>query len=407
VLSAYRPLFSIPGAWAFMAGGLFARVGGAMFGVSMVVMIAARRDSYSLAGAITAVALVVLAIAGPVIGRLIDKHGQRRVAVPFVLSAGSCGLATVALSFAGAPAWTLFVSYGASAILPELGPMSRARWVHIYSDDPDALHTALSFEQIVDEASFVIGPVLGVVLSTVWFPEAGLLVAEVAYTVGILAFLAARETEPPVVPHAERPKGLATARPGVFVVAAVLTMTGVIFGANEVTAVAVADAAGQQGFSSVILGLFAVGSTLAGVAYGARTFRMPLARRLVIAAAGMFVLEVPALVVTDLRGLAVVMFVAGSATAPMLITAMTLSQKLVPLGLVTEAIAVATTGILIGISIGAAVGGWAVENLGAQQSYVVPVVAGLVAVVLAGIRLTRLEAAERAADEPGAAPAAA
>ena len=87
----------------------------------------------------------------------------------------------------------------------------------------------------------------------------------------------------------------------------------------------------------------------------------------------MFVLEVPALLVGGLWPLVVVMFVAGSATAPMLITSLSLAQKLVPAALVTEGMAVAITGILIGISGGSAVGGWAIEAWGAQPAYAVPV----------------------------------
>ncbi|HEX2705188.1 MAG TPA: MFS transporter [Candidatus Lustribacter sp.] len=397
MLSAYRPLFRVPGVLPFMAGGALARVGGAMFGVSVIVMISSRRGSYSLAGAVSAVAIAVLAVAGPVIGRLVDKHGQRRVVVPFVIVSSACGYATVALSFAGAPAWTLFASYGLSALLPEMGPLSRARWAHIYRDDRDTLHTAMSFEQVFDEASFVLGPVLAVILSTLWFPEAGVLVAEIAYTLGMLLFVSARATEPPVVPHHQRPGGLAASRPGMLVVATILVMTGVILGANEVVAVAVAEKGGDKGFSSVILGLFAAGSTLAGLLYGARRFRSLTSRRMLYAALGMFVLEAPALLVHDLRGIALVMLVAGSATAPMLITSLTLSQLLVPAALITEGMAVALTGILIGISIGAAVSGVAIERLGAHDAYAVPVTAGLLAAALAALSHRRLARAERAA----------
>ena len=169
-----------------------------------------------------------------------------------------------------------------------------------------------------------------------------------------------------------------------------------IFGGNEVVAVAVAKEAGQEGFSSVILALFALGSTISGVAFGARVFRSTMTRRFLLAAIGMFVLEAPALIVTNLWAIAVVMFVAGSATAPMLITAMSLSQKLVPAALVTEGMAVAITGILIGISSGAALGGWAIEHWGAHEAYAVPVTAGAVAVLLAVVNYRRLEAAEAA-----------
>ena len=400
MLTAYRPVFTAPNVWPFVLGGILARTGGAMFGVAVIVMLSQRRGSYTLAGAVSAVGILVLAIAGPVIGRLADKHGQRRAALPFVLLSVTGALVTVYLSAEMAPIWAVFVAYAISAITPELGPMSRARWAHIFRDRPDRLHTAMSFEQVLDEASFVLGPVLAVLLATTWFPEAGLLGASVLFGTGMITFLFARRTEPPVTAREHRPPGLAIRHAGLVPVAVVLVMTGVIFGANEVVAVAVADEAGRPRMSSVILASFALGSTIAGIIFGAITFRISLTRRLLYAAAGMFVLEAPALVVGELWnlwGLVLVMLVAGCATAPMLITAMTLSQHLVPRALMTEGMAIAVTGILIGISLGAAVGGIAVDRLGAHAAYAVPVGAGLVAVLLAGVRYRPLLRAERAA----------
>ncbi|NHA67452.1 MFS transporter [Phycicoccus flavus] len=401
MLSAYAPLFRVPGVLPFVAGTMFARVGGAMFGVAVIVMVSDRRGSYGLAGAVSAVGLAVLAVAGPVLGRLIDRHGQRRVALPFVAVASGAGLATALSSVLGWPVWTLFVLYGLSAALPEPGPMSRARWAHIFRDDPDRLHTAMSFEQVADEASFVVGPVAAVLVSTLWFPEAGLVLAEVLFTVGAVMFLSARATEPPVVPHADRPPGLAVRYPGLVVVAGALVLTGVIFGTNEVIAVAYAEADGAKSASSVVLGLFAVGSTVSGVVVGSRVFRSTLTRRLLVSAAGMCLLEAPALLVGSTWQLAVVMLVAGSATAPMLITSLSLAQRLVPAALVTEGMAVAVTGILVGISAGSVLGGWAVEWLGPQRAYAVPVLAGAVAVGIVAARYRRLEEAETAATTPG------
>ena len=83
-----------------------------------------------------------------------------------------------------------------------------------------------------------------------------------------------------------------------------------------------------------------------------------------------------------------------SATAPMLITAMSLSQHLVPRALMTEGMAIAVTGILIGISLGAALGGVAVDAVGAHAAYLVPVIAGLIAALLAAARYRPLRQAE-------------
>lgn len=399
MLAAYAPLFRVPGAKRFVAGTAFSRTGGAMFGVAVVTMVSAREGSFALAGAVSSVGLAVLAVAGPLLGRLVDRHGQRRIALPFTLVSALGGMGVVACSALGAPVWTLFVLYGISAFLPEPGPMSRARWAYIFRDDPDTLHTAMAFEQVADEASFVLGPVLAVLASTLWFPEAGLVLAEVFFTGGVVMFLSARATEPPVVPHAERPAGLAVRRPGLLVVAGALVMTGIIFGANEVIAIAFTDEFGVKSFSSVVLGGFALGSTVAGLVFGARTFRSSLTKRLAVAAAGMFLLEVPALVAGGPWPLAVIMLVAGSATAPLLITSLSLAQRLVPRALVTEGMAVAVTGILVGISAGSALAGWAVEAWGAQRAYAVPVVAGALALAVVLVRYRHLERSERAGGE--------
>ena len=383
MLSTYRPLFAIPGAVRFLAASALSRVGGAMFGVAIIVMIATRRGSYGLAGAVSAGGIVVLALAGPVIGRLVDKHGQRRASMPFILLTCVAGLVTVALSAVGAPAWTLFVGYAVSSFLPEMGPMSRARWAHLLRDEPDALHAAMSLEQVVEEAAFVLGPVLGVLAATTLFPEAGLLFAYLVFTLGSVLFLSERRSEPPLVPHDERPHGLAIQRPGVGAVAGALFMVGAVFGGNEVVAVAVAEEAGRAGMSSVILGAFALGSAISAVVFGTRTFSGSIARRFVWCALAMFLLEVPVLFIDSLWGLAAMMLVAGSATAPTLITGMTLVQHLVPRAFLTEGMAVVITGLLIGLASGTALSGILVDSWGAHETYALPVAAALVSALIA------------------------
>ena len=351
MLSAYRPLFAVPGAPRFILGALISRVGGAMFGVAVIVMVSSRRDSYAIAGAISAVGVLVLAIAAPVLGRLIDKHGQRRIALPAILLTSVALFTTTCLSAVGAPLWTLFVAY--------------------------------AFEQVVEEFAFVVGPVLGVLAATTIAPEAGLVLAQILFAGGAILFLAARSTEPPVVPHEDRPPGLAINRPGMVIVPLVLFMVGVLFGANEVVAVAVSDEQGRKAFSSTILAAFALGSAISGIVVGTRDFTTSVIKRFVLLAAAMCVLQAPVLLTDNLWALVGIMFVAGSATAPMLITSLGLVQRLVPHALVTEGMAVAVTGVLIGISAGTAVGGWLVEGLGAHPAYVLPVGATAVAAVIA------------------------
>ncbi len=245
MLESYRPLFEVPGARRFIIGGLIARSAGAMFAVSVVAMVSARTGSYQLAGAVVAVGMVALALFAPFLGRLVDRYGQRRIAIPFFLWSGFWAVMTVLTSLRGWPSWLLFVTFPLAGAIPNLGTMARARWSHLFAHDPRNLHSAMSFEQVMEELTFVIGPVLAIWLSTSWFPEAGFAFAILAYTVGVLVFISARSTEPPVVPHHERPTSHAHRVPGLLPLAGIMVMTGAIFGVNEVVTLAVS--AGARG----------------------------------------------------------------------------------------------------------------------------------------------------------------
>ncbi|MER6983141.1 MFS transporter, partial [Streptomyces carpinensis] len=197
----YRRLFTVPGARAFTAGNLIARLPSGMFGVSAVVMIAGSRDSYALAGAVTATGLAATAVTAPWIARSVDRHGQARTAVPATVCAVLGSLALVLCVHYDAPDWTLFAAYAATATTPNTGGMSRARWAHLLKGDPTALHTANSFEQAADELCYMLGPVLAAFLCGTFFPEAGTLTAAVLLLVGVLLFAAQRSTEPPPRPQ--------------------------------------------------------------------------------------------------------------------------------------------------------------------------------------------------------------
>ncbi len=314
VLSTYAPLFRVPGAKRFITGGMIARSAGAMFGVAVVAMIAGRRGSYELAGAVMAVGMLALALFAPFLGRLVDRHGQRRVAIPFFLWSGSWAVLTIVASLRDWPAWVLFITFPLCGAIPNLGTMARARWSHIFRDDPRSLHTALSFEQVMEEVTFVVGPVLAIWLSVALFPEAGFVFATVCYGVGVLIFISARSTEPPVVPHHERPAGGAHRNPGLIPLAFIMTMTGVIFGVNEVVTLAVAEHAGHKAAAGPILGLYAVGSALSGLVFGSISHGRSLIKLLLAGTLGMVILEAPLLFAPNLPVLAIVMLFAGIAT---------------------------------------------------------------------------------------------
>ncbi|WP_031159405.1 MFS transporter [Streptomyces durhamensis] len=373
----YRRLFALPGTRAFTAGNLLARLPMGMFSVSAVVMIAGSRGSYALAGAVTATGLAATAVAGPWIARLVDRHGQARVAVPATLASVLGSLALLLCVRYGAPDWTLFAAYAGTAATPNIGGLSRARWAHLLRADPGALHTANSFEQAADELCFMLGPVLAAFLTGTFFPEAGTLVGAVLLLAGMLLFTAQRATEPPPRARSQAPSPLRS--PGIPPLLACFLATGAVFGSMEVVTIAYVDAQGHRTAAGAVLALQAAGSCVAGLVYGARERARVRFSWCLAAMAVLMTLPWLAAATRSLPVLAGALLVAGMATAPTMVTAMTLVQRRTPADRLNEGMSLVVTTLLTGIACGSATGGWAAEHLSPTLGYAVPVTAAALA----------------------------
>ncbi|GAA3294882.1 hypothetical protein GCM10020295_20600 [Streptomyces cinereospinus] len=196
--SPYRALFAAPGSKGFSAAGLLGRMPLSMMGIGVVTMVSQLTGRYGLAGALSATIALAAAVAGPQVSRLVDQYGQRRVLRPATLLA----LAAAALLLLAAhfrwPDWVLFLACAGIGCVPSVGAMIRARWAELYRGTPQ-LHTAYSFESVVDEICFIFGPIISIGLSTAWFPEAGPLLAAGFLAAGVFWLTAQRSTEP--APH--------------------------------------------------------------------------------------------------------------------------------------------------------------------------------------------------------------
>ncbi|GAA2954309.1 MFS transporter [Kitasatospora cinereorecta] len=373
----YRRLLATPGARAFTAGNLLARLPMGMFSVSAVIMIADAHGSYALAGAVTATGLAATAVVAPWTARLVDRYGQARIAVPATAIAVLGSLVLLLCVHYGAPVWTLFAAYAATATTPNTGGLSRARWAHLHRGDPAALHIANSFEQAVDELCFMLGPVLAATLCGALFPEAGTLTGAIFLMTGVLVFAAQRATEPPVAARTRTASPLRI--PGMPALLAVFLATGAVFGAMEVVSIAHAGGA--------ILALQAGGSCVAGLLYGSLRPAADVRRRLLLCLMGMTALMslplIAAATTGSLLALAGCLLLAGAATAPTMVTGMTLVQRLTPRARLNEGMTLAVTALLGGIAAGTATGGWLVEHSGTVTGYAAPMCAAALALVVA------------------------
>ncbi|MGW1915389.1 MFS transporter [Streptomyces sp. NPDC002076] len=394
--SPYRALFAEPGTKAFSAAGFLGRMPLSMMGIGVVTMVSQLTGRYGLAGALSATIALSAAAIGPQISRLVDRHGQRRVLRPATLVALTAAAGLLLTAHLKWPDWVLFVCAAGIGSVPSLGAMIRARWAALYRGT-DKLHTAYSFESVVDEVCFIFGPIISIGLSTTWFPEAGPLLAACFLAAGVFWLTAQRATEPEPHPREHHGGGTALRSAGLQVLVATFAATGAIFGSVDVVTVAFADERGHKGAASVVLALYAAGSCVAGVVFGLLRFAGAPERRWLLGVAAMAVSMIPLLLVGNLPLLAVALFVSGLSIAPTMITTMSLIEEHVPRAQLTEGMTWVSTGLAVGVALGSSVAGSVIDAAGARAGYGVPAVSGAVAVAVGflGYRRLRRPAAGR------------
>lgn len=374
----YAAIFRPAGAKGFALAGFFARVPMAMAPIGMVAMLSQTHGEYWLAGAVSATYALTNALLSPQISRIIDRKGQAAVLLPTTLASILAFIVLIAAANQGWPTWTLFAASILAALMPSFPAMLRARWGELFRDRPE-LNTAFAFESAADELVYVAGASLSVGLSVALFPEAGLILSTALLTVGGLAFIAQRKTEPAVRTGTEVSAQSAFWLRPVQVLTLALVFIGAIFATAEVSTVALTEALGQPEAASLVISVYALGSFVLGLVIGALNLQFPLQRQLAVAVSVIAVTTVPLLLVDSVPWLALAVFVSGIAISPTFITTFGLVERLVPQSMLTEAITWVMTGIGIGTALGSFVSGWVVDTFGAGNGFWVSVAAGTLA----------------------------
>jgi MFS family permease len=390
VRNPYGEIFAAPGAKGFSAAGFVSRMPISMTGIGIVTMLSELRGEYGLAGAVSATFALATALIAPQISRVVDRYGQSRVLVPATAISVLAMSALLLCARYEAPDWTLFVCAVPAGCMPSMGAMVRARWLVLYRGSPH-LHTAFSFESVVDELCFILGPIISVGLCVSVFPEAGPLAAIAFFTVGVLLFTMQRGTEPPAHPRPEGKTQTVMRIRGLQALVLILVAIGAVFGTVDVVTIAFAEEQHHTGSASFVLATYAAGSCLAGIVFGTLKLAAPLPRMLLISVGVTAVTVLPLLIVNSIPTLGAAVFVAGMSISPTMIITVSLVERLVPAARLTEGMTWTTTGIGIGVAAGASLSGMIVDHAGPRAGYGVAVGAALLAaaVSLAGYRVLR------------------
>jgi len=379
MLKPYVTLLRTPGALKFSTAGFIGRMPIAMDSLAIIFIVVAATDSYALAGALTAVGSIVVGAAEVFWSRQADRRGQAKILLLAVPTRVVSFLIFVVLVSKDAPIWTWFLSLIiAESTAISAGGMVRRRWLHILKNDPDnsdghLVNTAYSWEAMVDEIVFILGPVVATSFAVNVAPSAGILAGLVFLTIGWTSLAAMKSTEPPAEPANKQDPHPAVLRNRIVQSIVIpCALLGGFFGAIGITVVGFAEERNHPESTGWLLAIWAVGSAVAALINGVIRFKSAHATRFLIYLVALTIATVPLLFVNSIPLLALALFANGLFIAPLIVNAYGTVENAVPAGQITEALTWVIAGMPLGGALASALAGVVIDNSGAQMAFWVP-----------------------------------
>lgn len=381
-LRAYRAILTLPGVGAFTLAGIAARLPMATITLATLLLVERATGSFLQAALVTATSGVANTVATPLLARRVDRRGQAAVLRPTALLHALGVLALVGLVLTGTPAWTWYVAALVSgAMCPAAGTLIRSRWGHLLRERSGLLQTAFAWESALDQLMFLLGPVLVGLCAALLSPALALVAGALSTVAGSFWLATQSATAPrPEPAGADHPRVLT--RP-VLLLATVLAAVGALCGSIAVLVSAEARELGIQAATGPMLGLWATGSLVAGLAYGTVRWRRPLAQRFLVAVTLFALAATPLAMAGSAWQLGLSLLLCGATVSPVLITAYALVAALVPSGARTQGMAWVGSGLSISGAAAAAGAGMLVELAGVQVAFGVAVLSGPAALTAA------------------------
>jgi MFS family permease len=380
-LARYATLLERPELRRAIVASVIGRLPIGILGLAILLATQASSGSFGLAGAVAACYLAGLAGMAPVLGRVIDRTGPARTLLvcAFVFPATLVTL-VAALRF-GAPLWTAFVLAAlAGATFPPITVCLRTFLRQRLLEEVQ-LAAAYSLESVLIEFIFIIGPMLVALFVAYAVASTAVLFAATCGLAGTLLFLRS-----PVLAQwrieERKPASLfgpLAVRGFVPLLAVILAYSG-SFGLLEIGVTAYALESGRPALAGLILGLMSVGSAVGGLAYGSRSWRLPLARQFALMLSIMGIGIALLALIANVFLFAALGIAAGVVMAPALIIQSMLVARTAPPQYATEAFTWSASCLLTGVGLGLAAGGLLLERV---TSWAVFTAAGAVALLAA------------------------
>ncbi|WP_258184520.1 MULTISPECIES: MFS transporter [unclassified Bifidobacterium] len=430
----------------YSIGGVIACMPFPMIGMTITISVQHYYGNYSLAGMLTAIQAIALAISTPLLGKLTDKFGQRQVSIPTIIVWIIAAIALTTSITNRAPEWVLYCLTPLLAAIPPWGAMSRARWTRLLKGDRERTDRALSLCGVLDECMWVVGNPLASTLAVI----SGLLAFSftgVCVIIGALMFLTELTTEPPSQSDLARAEGITrkeyrareaakaqalkeqtaaeetrrrleregvtdpeaisreVARtvdevrsgkvkkasiwgPGLVAVCVTWFGLGAFQSAAGISIIAFATESNMKQYTGFVFACFSISSLCGAIVYGAKNWVIPLWKRFYFCLAVVNIGIGSFMFARHLWVIMIIYLLIGVCQAPTWINGNQLMLHLVPPSRLTEGMAWMGAMNSIGASAGSAIAGQFIDRMGSHGGFLVvtALAMGSLAIALIGFR---------------------
>ena len=326
-----------------------------MLSLAFLIHIERIFDSYGAAGLVLGAMSIGQAIAGPLTSRLMGRLGMRPViiATMFICAVSIVVMALVPLSVLS----LMLIGFVAGLSTPPIQPAVRTIYPKIVNSRQ--LTPLFSLDASAQEIIWVLGPVIATFVALQVSTTAGILLAAFFLVAGGIWFVSLPEVGRVRIPRSRRKLGVVLKKPEV--------LLSTIVGFTLVAACAAVEAGVVAVFghgsadAGWVLGIFAIGSLIGGLALGHTPIGpWALAARMLIVTIG---LALASLWLT-FWWLSFALLLAGVGIAPAFAVLFGIVSASVKFSDTAEAYGWVGTGQLIGAAMGSAIAGFSIDHSG-------------------------------------------
>ena len=375
MFAPYRKLFAVPGALRFSIAGSIARLPISMTLLSITFVIVHVKHSYTLAGTVATGASLISTVFSPMWSRYADRLGQRKVlrfTVPFYIIFDIIFLIAITKH---APTYIWMTSiFIAEMFLPNIGGLTRRRWLWVLGEDRVQINTAYSYEALMDEIIFIIGPIVATSAAIFISPASGMILGFTFMAIGTTLFISERSTEPaPYQKDSQAEHGLVLAMPILQAVFFPFIFLGAFFSATNLAVVGYSQQHHDAPYTGLVLAIWAAGSGIAAIFNGSIKWRLSDASRFRINLGAILILSLPFFFIHSMVILAIALFLSGIGVAPLIVAGFNVAEKSVPPEKVTETLAWVIAGLSLGGALPGTLTGHIIDSQGASKAFIVPI----------------------------------